>query len=107
MIQVAIDTPKNRLRLPDIDATALELDVHHRQAVDEYGHVVAVGVRTTFRHILVDDLQGVAVGVGAIYDVDILCGSILTGKGEGAGLLHHGLSPEGRTLPSASPIELI
>ena len=31
-------------RLADVDAAALELDVHHRQPVDEHGHVVAVGV---------------------------------------------------------------
>ena len=37
---VAVDLVE---RLADVDAAALELHVHHRQAVDEHGDVVAVG----------------------------------------------------------------
>ena len=36
---VAVDLVE---RLPDVDAAALELDVHQRQAVDQDRHVVAV-----------------------------------------------------------------
>jgi hypothetical protein len=37
---VAVDLVEG---LADVHAPALQLDVHHRQAVDQHGHVVAVG----------------------------------------------------------------
>ena len=39
---VAVDLVE---RLADIDAAALQLDMHERQAVDEHRHVVPVGAR--------------------------------------------------------------
>ena len=61
---VAVDLVE---RLADVDAAALELDVHQRQAVDEDRHVVAVGVLGAALAltdlVLVDDLQPVVVDV--------------------------------------------
>jgi hypothetical protein len=64
---VAVDLVEG---LADVDAAALELDVHHRQAVDEHRDVVAVGVASAppglagaGHLVLVDDLQPVVVDV--------------------------------------------
>ena len=60
---VAVDLVE---RLADVDAAPLELDVHHRQAVDEDRDVVAVRALRRRRPadlVLVDDLQPVVVDV--------------------------------------------
>ena len=66
---VAVDLVE---RLPDVDTAALELDVHHRQAVDEHGHVVAVRRGRPVDLVLVDDLEPVVVDVGLVDQVDVL-----------------------------------
>ena len=56
---VAVDLVE---RLADVDTAALELDVHHRQAVDEHRDVVAVRAGAVDL-VLVDDLEPVVVDV--------------------------------------------
>jgi hypothetical protein len=68
-------------RLTDVHAAALELDVDHRQAVDEHRHVVAIRPsRTTVALgdlVLVDDLQPVVVDVGLVDERDVLGGAVV------------------------------
>ncbi len=68
-------------RLADVHATPLQLDVHHRQPVDEHGHVVPVGVlRTTIGSgtfaapdlVLVNDLQLIIVDVRLVNQRNVL-----------------------------------
>src|SRR5689334_4731394 len=62
--EVAVDLVE---RLTNRDATALQLDVNHRQAVHQYGHVVAVAAASNALPVtdlvLVDDLEAVVVDV--------------------------------------------
>ena len=57
--------------LTDSDATALELDVHQREAIDEDRHIIAVRTAPPLLH-LIDDLQAVATGTLPIEETDIL-----------------------------------
>lgn len=62
--------------LTDSDATALELDVHQREAIDEDRHIIAVRTAPPLLH-LIDDLQAVATGTLPIEEADILHMSIV------------------------------
>jgi hypothetical protein len=70
---VAVDLVEG---LADVHATALEFDVHHRQAVDQHGHIEAGGTRACRAHcwclVLIDHLQSVVVDVGLVDQVDVL-----------------------------------
>ena len=57
--------------LTDSDTTALELDVHQREAIDEDRHIIAVRTAPRLLH-LIDDLQAVATGTLPIEETDIL-----------------------------------
>ena len=76
---VAVDLVE---RLADVDTTALELDVDHRQTVDQNGHVVAIGVlgaalaRSDL--VLVDHLQAVIVDVLLVEEADVLGRAIVS-----------------------------
>ena len=55
--------------------------MHERQAVDQHGHVVAVGARGATRPfadlVLVDDLEAVVVDIGLVDQGDVLCRAIV------------------------------
>ena len=72
---VAVDLVEG---LADVDTSALQLDMHHGQAVDQHSHVIAVRVAPpagTLRAghlVLVDDLQTVVVDVDLVDEHDVL-----------------------------------
>ena len=57
--------------LTDSHPTALELDMHQREAIDEDRHIIAVRTAPPLLH-LIDDLQAVATGALPIEEADIL-----------------------------------
>ena len=57
---------------PDSHAAALELDVDHREAVDEHRHIIAGIVRPLRLFILVDDLYAVAMDILLVKQGDVL-----------------------------------
>jgi len=59
------------------DAAAFELHVHHREAVDQDGHVVTGNVFALGRFILVEHLQPVVVDGALIQQVDVLVGAVV------------------------------
>jgi hypothetical protein len=75
---VAVDLVEG---LADVHAPALQFDVHHRQAVDQHGHIEAGGTRVPAFSptdlVLVDDLQGVVVDVGLVDQVDVLGSAVV------------------------------
>src|SRR5699024_7647004 len=85
-------------RLTDIHTTALQLDVHHRQAVDQHRDVVPISpgalVLLNTGAVLVDHLQTVVVYVRLVDEPDILRRPIVAGEElagvllEADGLLH-------------------
>jgi len=68
-------------RLTDVHTAPLELDVHHRQAVHQHRHVVAVGAgRAAFALgdlVLVDYLEPVVVDVALVDEHDVLGGPVV------------------------------
>ena len=56
--------------LADVHSTAFQLDMHQRQAIDQHGHIIAVGV-VPHRFILIDDLQAVVVNALFVDQVDV------------------------------------
>ena len=95
---VAVDLVEG---LADVHAAALELDVHHRQAVDEDRHVVAVRrgrAALALRDlVLVDDLQPVVVDVLLVDQVDVLDGAVVALREPGRG--PPGCAPSSRRCP--------
>ena len=63
--------------LLDGHAPALQFDMHQRQTVHQYRHVVAVLMGTVGHLILVDYLQAVVVDVGLVDELDVLRRAII------------------------------
>ena len=51
--------------------------MHQRQTVYEYRHIVAVLMRPIFHFILIDHLQTIIKDILLIYQLDILCQTII------------------------------
>ena len=64
-------------RLPDGHAPALQLDMYHRQAVDQHGHIVAHIPVARSLLVLVDDLQMVVVDVLFVQQIDVFAGTVV------------------------------
>ena len=67
-------------RLPDGHAPPLEFNMHHRQAVDQNRHIIAVVVGRALlfgNSILVDDLQAVVVDVLFIEQRDVFAAAVI------------------------------
>ena len=77
---VAVDLVE---RLAYGNAAAFELDMYHRQTVDEHRHVIAVVMARAFGLadlILVDDLHGVVVDVLFVDQSNVLSGAVVTSQ---------------------------
>jgi len=59
------------------NTAALELHVHHGEAVDQDGHVVAGRAAPIRGFVLVEHLQLVVVDIAFVYQVDILVGAVV------------------------------
>ena len=64
----------------DLDASALQLDVDEREAIHEYGHVIAVLEIAAVLRVLVDDLKEILVDVGLVDEHDVLRRAVVTAK---------------------------
>ena len=60
----------------DADSSAFELHLHHGDAVDQEGDVVAICHRA-FLLKLVDDLQAVAAHIVFVHEIDVLQMSVV------------------------------
>ena len=63
--------------LLDINPTPLKFYMYHWQSINQYRYVVAVLIRTTLLFVLVNHLQAVIVNVGFIYQLYVLCQSVV------------------------------
>ncbi len=104
---VALDLVEGLL---DGNAAALELDVHERQAVHQYRHVVAVLVGP-FLGVLVHHLHAVVVHVALVDEGDVAHGSVIHLQGvdvvalDAAGLLDDAVVVRGDpSLEQAGPL---
>ncbi len=77
---VAVDLVE---RLPDVHPAALQLDVDHRQAVDEDGDVVAVAPGAALGDVLVDDLGAVPEDVLLVDETDVPLRPVVHQAGDG------------------------
>ena len=59
-------------RLLDVHTSPFQFHMYQRQTIHQDGHIVAVGIVTPFRHILVQHLQVVVVDVALVYQFDVL-----------------------------------
>ena len=59
-------------RLFELDTSTLQLDMHKRQTIDKYGHIVAGIVVSLLLLVLVDDLEVVVMDVFLVNKVDVL-----------------------------------
>ena len=59
-------------RLFYVDAAALQLDMHQRKTVYQYGNVIAVRARSVLDFVLIDDLERIIMDIALIEQVDIL-----------------------------------
>ena len=64
----------------DLDASTLQLDVDEREAIHEYGHVIAVLEIAAVLRVLVDDLKEILVDVGLVDEHDVLRRAVVTAK---------------------------
>ena len=67
-------------RLADCHATALQLHMDHREAVDEDGHIISIAMTRSFiltDRILIDDLKKIVMDVLLVNQRDILGGAII------------------------------
>ena len=71
---VAVDLIESLL---DIDAAALQFDMHQRKTVYQYSNIIAVRVRSVIGLVLVDDLERIIMNVALIEQVDILDRSVI------------------------------
>ncbi|MNQ79027.1 hypothetical protein D3C85_939570 [compost metagenome] len=75
---VAIDLVEG---FADIHPAALELDMHHRQAIDQHCHIEArsvfAAVLAGWRFVLVDHLQDVVMDIGLVDQVDVLAAAVI------------------------------
>ena len=68
-------------------AATFQFAMHQRQAVDEDGHIIAVGLGTTFGHILVEHLNMVVVDVLLVDELHVLRAAVVAGDVDDFGAL--------------------
>ena len=64
----------------DLHAPALELDVHHRQAVDQDRDIITVSSPAVLHAVLIEHLQAVVVDIGFIQQIDVFHAPIIAAK---------------------------
>ena len=62
--------------LPDIDAPTLQLNMHHRQTVNQYRHIITTGP-PALCCILINNLQAVIVDMPLIKQINVLTSTII------------------------------
>ena len=63
--------------LANVHPTPFQLDMHQRQAIDQHGHIIAVGI-VPHRFILIDDLQAVVVNALLVDQIDVFGRAVVT-----------------------------
>ena len=64
-------------RLFYIDTATLQLDMHQRKTVHQYGNVITIGARSVLDFVLVDDLQRIVVDIAFVEQINIFDRSVV------------------------------